>query len=200
MTREPSTGSSPQRARRDPRGRRRAIVEAAAELIVEQGAGELTHRGVASRAQVSLGATTYYFATLHELEVAALQHLGAEISGWVDGVRRELDACGGDPAALCEFLRTYLQDRGQVRADFALIASAVDDPELRPLGQIWFDGLVSALAEHTDPDAARAIAVFSDGAVVHALLHDEPLDTAFLHRTVAALMSAEHGAEAGSGT
>ncbi len=200
MTHEPATSSPKQRARRDPRGRRQAIVGAASALIAEEGAGELTHRRVASRAQVSLGATTYYFSSLHELEVAALQQLGDEINSWVDRVRQELAARNGDPTGFCEVLRAYLQDRGQVRTDFALIAGAVENSELWPLGRIWFDGLVSALAEHAAPDAARAIAVFADGALVHALLHDEPLDTDFLYRTVVALMGANSDPKAENAT
>lgn len=54
------------RRRRDPEARRREIVTAAAELIVEVGAEAVTHRMVAARADVPLGATTQYFDTLDD--------------------------------------------------------------------------------------------------------------------------------------
>ncbi|MFB9840394.1 TetR/AcrR family transcriptional regulator, partial [Actinoallomurus acaciae] len=60
--------------RRDPEGRRRAIVDAACALIPEVGVGGLTHRAVAARAGVQLGSTTYHFATLDDLSRAALAH------------------------------------------------------------------------------------------------------------------------------
>lgn len=49
------------------RARRRAIIEAAAEIIREEGPGAVTHRAVAARADCSLSATTYYFSGLDEL-------------------------------------------------------------------------------------------------------------------------------------
>ena len=57
------------RRRRDPEARRREIVTAAAELIVEIGVDALTHRKVAARAGVPLGSTTQYFATLDDLSL-----------------------------------------------------------------------------------------------------------------------------------
>ncbi|WP_106982581.1 TetR/AcrR family transcriptional regulator [Streptomyces megasporus] len=181
-------GAPVHRARRDPEGRRRAIVEAAAELIVEEGPGDLTHRRVAERARVPLGATTYYFSSLEELREAALQRLADRIDEELRGIAEELAAADGDPAVLAEALHACLADRGQVRADAALYFAAIRRPALRSLALRWFDGLTEILSAHTDPDAARAVAVFSDGATVHAVLHDEPLDVAALTHTITTLM------------
>jgi len=49
------------------RERRRAIIEAAAAIIREEGPNAVTHRAVAARAGCSLSATTYYFSGLDEL-------------------------------------------------------------------------------------------------------------------------------------
>ena len=67
------------RRRRDPEARRLAITTAAAELIVEIGVDAITHRKVAERAQVPLGATTQYFATLDDLRAAALAALVSHV-------------------------------------------------------------------------------------------------------------------------
>ena len=69
-----STQDRPAPGRRDPEGRRRAIIDAAAELIVDSGASSLTHRAVAARAGVSLGSTTQYFSSLDELRELARGH------------------------------------------------------------------------------------------------------------------------------
>jgi AcrR family transcriptional regulator len=42
---------------------RTRILEAALELLAEEGPGAVTHRAVSQRADVSLGATTYYFGS-----------------------------------------------------------------------------------------------------------------------------------------
>ncbi|MFE6309369.1 TetR/AcrR family transcriptional regulator [Nocardiopsis sp. NPDC057823] len=177
---------------RDPRRRRRAIIEAAADLIVGEGAAHLTHRRVAARAQVPLGSTTYYFSSLTELKTAALEHLTRESDTWLEQVRTTLADHHGDPRGLCDLIAHYLADRGQVATDFALAAAAADDPALRPLALTWFNGLVDALTAYTDPHTAHAVAVFTDGALIHALLHDTPLDTDTLYRSITALLHTAH--------
>src|SRR3954470_4920959 len=60
-----------------PKGERRraALVEAAAKLLVESGFDGVRHRAVAERAGLPLASTTYYFTSLEELVVAAVEHL-----------------------------------------------------------------------------------------------------------------------------
>ena len=47
--------------------RRVALLEAAAELAAETGAGAVTHRAVAARAGVPLSTTSYFFSSIDEL-------------------------------------------------------------------------------------------------------------------------------------
>ncbi|MER7081569.1 transcriptional regulator, TetR family [Saccharopolyspora kobensis] len=176
------------RARRDPRGRRQAIIDAAVALVSENGVDELTHRRVAARAQVSLGATTYYFSSLDELKAEALARLAQRLDESLDQIRDALAAGDGDPAALATWLHDYLNDTAQVRIDSALTFSAANDAELRPLALSWTERMAEILAPYTDAETARTIAVFCDGTIVHALLHDEPLDAEFLRRAITALM------------
>jgi DNA-binding transcriptional regulator YbjK len=62
-----------------PKGVRRqyALVSAAAELLCEGGFDAVRHRSVARRAGLPLAATTYYFSSLDDLIVKAVEHLGA---------------------------------------------------------------------------------------------------------------------------
>ncbi len=85
------------RRRRDPEARRREIVTAAAELIVEVGAEAVTHRKVAARAGVPLGATTQYFDTLDDLRSAAFRALADEVDARLDGVRTDHRRPRGQP-------------------------------------------------------------------------------------------------------
>jgi len=61
------------RRARDPQARRDALAAATIEIVAEMGIGRTTHRAVAARAGLPLGATTYYFPTLDALITAALQ-------------------------------------------------------------------------------------------------------------------------------
>ncbi len=50
-----------------PAGKALPLAEAAANLLVEKGTGEVTHRGVAAAAGVSTGAVAHYFRTVDDL-------------------------------------------------------------------------------------------------------------------------------------
>lgn len=175
--------------KRDPEGRRRKIVEAAAELIPEVGVAGLTHRLVAARAGVALGATTYYFTDLDELSAAALRHLtdrmAADLAAWA----AVLDASDDVPATLAELTVEYLADRRKALLETELYVAAARRPELRPLAQEWDDGLVRIFGAHTNPAAARATSIFLCGVLVYALVRDEPLDLPALEASLRKLLT-----------
>ena len=79
------TGRRAQRPR-DPQARREALAAAVIETIAEVGMGRTTHRAVAARAGLPLGATTYYFPTLDDLIVAGLRQaaeaVDADLRSW----------------------------------------------------------------------------------------------------------------------
>ncbi|ONI89345.1 TetR family transcriptional regulator [Actinosynnema sp. ALI-1.44] len=174
------------RSRRDPVARRRAITQAAADLLVE--GGDLTHRRVADRAGVPLGSTTYYFADLGELREAALNLLAEGLDEAFAETRQQTAEADGDPDVLASQLYDYLCDRDRLRADAALQGAALQRPELRHLERRWADNMAELLSAWTSPINARLVAAFVDGVGVHALLHDEPLDRAALSRAITALM------------
>lgn len=66
-----------------PKGERRryALVAAAAELLSEGGFDAVAHRSVARRAGLPLASTTYYFASLDELLVSAVEHIDLDEAG-----------------------------------------------------------------------------------------------------------------------
>ena len=173
---EQSVIDAPAPGRRDPEGRKRAIVAAAAELIIEGGTAALTHRRVAARAGVSLGSTTQYFASLDELRETALEQLVAETDAALDLLADITSADDFTVADLAPFVRSWLVDPRQVQADLILVSAGASDPTRRTLARRWFDRAVGILAERLPPDRARAIAIYLDGAMIHAGLHDEPLD------------------------
>lgn len=123
----------PKRAKRDPEGRRRAIIEAAAEIIAREGTRKLTHRRVAQQAGVPLGSTTQYFSSIDELRRAALAELARLIEEDYDEMFRAVDAAGGTAQAYAHEINAYLADAEQVAIDTAFYSTAANDPELREL-------------------------------------------------------------------
>ena len=53
--------------------RRQALVEAAADLLLEGGFDAVRHRSVATRADLPLASTTYYFESLDDLIAKAVE-------------------------------------------------------------------------------------------------------------------------------
>lgn len=175
----PASGPLPA-GRRDPAARRRAIVEAAAELAGEVGTARLTHRLVAQRAGVALGSTTQYFASIDELRDAAVMQLAEQADASIAEAIEALSDPATAPERFAKVTHDFLCDTRQVRAEMAIITSGVTDPRLRELSRRWYDAIVPALTRLVGPDRAIYAAVFFDGAVMHAASHDTPLSEAQL--------------------
>ncbi|NCD19960.1 MAG: TetR family transcriptional regulator [Actinobacteria bacterium] len=90
------------------RERRRAIIEAAAEIIRDEGPSAVTHRAVAARAECSLSATTYYFSGLDELLAEAGK---VNIKRWAERAEAVADEVERDgvPATLAEAVEAILR-------------------------------------------------------------------------------------------
>lgn len=184
----PSKNTSTRRMSPDPERRRRQIIVAAAELIVEQGPTGITHRKIADRARIPLGSTTQYFETLDDIRSAAMQHLAEKIDGDIAALRAAIESHGPSAAAFADMYLPQLRDRRTVRAETALICAAVTNRDLRVYSQQWFEGLVEALEPHIGRERATAVGIFADGVTIHAALDDAPIDRDLLIDTLNALM------------
>ncbi|GAA4602762.1 DNA-binding transcriptional regulator YbjK [Actinoplanes octamycinicus] len=176
-----------QRAR-DPEARRAALAVATMEVIAESGVGRTTHRAVAARAGLPLGATTYYFPTLDDLIAAGLQHACDAMQADLDEWAARLAAAPDLPAELTTLTSEYLADRRQVRIEYELCVAAARDAALRPLAAAWMDGLPEVLEPAIGAAAARDVCALLDGIILRALVTegelDEPGLTAAIRRLV----------------
>jgi TetR/AcrR family transcriptional regulator, regulator of biofilm formation and stress response len=177
-------------ARRDPEGRRRAIVQAAVQAIAEVGVGQVTHRLIAARAGVPLGSTTYYFPTLDDLVSAALREATesarAGLSVWVE----ELSASEDLADTFVDLARRYLADRERALLEYELCLAATRTPQLRPVARLWYDGVRGVCARFAgSPERGFALAALVDGALLQALVTGDDLDADGLHAGVEALVS-----------
>lgn len=181
----------PKRAKRDPEGRRRAIVTAAAELIGREGTQRLTHRRVAQHAGVPLGSTTQYFSSIDELRRAGLEELGRLIEQDYDEMFRDIAERGGTPAAFAQAINDYLSDQAQVEVDSAFYAAAVNDPQMRQLARASFELSVRRSLPYVDEARATALTVLLDGAMFDTCLRGEPIDPAVVALAVEGVFAAK---------
>ncbi len=166
--------------------RRAALVAAAAELLGTGGFDAVRHRAVAEKAGLPLASTTYYFASLDDLVVAAMARRGRDE---LAEVRAELDALPADAGveAIVELVLDQLLGPGSRRSLEAVLlryerfVGAGRRPYLGPLMREMrgeFDALlVDVLARAgvaLDPKALLRLVAVVDGTVVNGFIEADP--------------------------
>ncbi|MEU5718160.1 TetR family transcriptional regulator [Streptomyces sp. NPDC020403] len=167
-------------ARRHDPGRRERIIDAALRVVAREGIAGLSHRTVAAEADVPLGSTTYHFASLDELLVAALRRCNGNFARTV----RESGYLADPGVPLAGELTRLLGEwfaggRGPAELEYELCLAALRRPALRAVAAEWADGLGSLLASRTDPGTARALVALLDGISLQVLLTGGEFDAAY---------------------
>jgi len=126
---------------------------------------------------VPLGSTTYHFATLDELMVAALRQAGDRF-GEMLSAEAELWAPGSDLAAsLAKLLGEWLQgDVGRVELEYELYLAALRKPALKAVAAEWAGSARELLAAWMDEVTARGVVALIDGICLQVLLTGEGYD------------------------
>jgi DNA-binding transcriptional regulator YbjK len=166
--------------------RRTALVAAAAELLNAGGFDAVRHRAVAEKAGLPLASTTYYFASLDDLVVAAMERNGRDELAQVRAALGALPAAA-DPAAALELVLDQLlgpdsrDDPESVVLRYERFVGAGRRPYLRPLMREMrgeFDALlVDVLARagmRLDRKALLRLVAVVDGTVVNSLIEADP--------------------------
>ncbi|MGW6689264.1 TetR/AcrR family transcriptional regulator [Streptomyces sp. NPDC054961] len=153
--------------------RRQRIIDAAIRVVGAKGIAGLSHRSVAAEADVPLGSTTYHFATLDDLLVAALRQANEAFAPVLEP--------GADLAeALARLLGKLLSaDRARAELEYELYLAALRRPALRPVAAEWGEAVSEALRERVDPVTARALVAVMDGLGLQALLTGAEYDEAY---------------------
>lgn len=159
--------------------RRAALLEAAADLSAEIGAGAVTHRAVAARAGVPLSTTSYFFSSIDELVTEALRVGATERVSDFDAAERAAVLAVDVPidevidAVVDQALASSRHAEGS-QVEYYLAAGR--QPELQPeasatvqrfaervAGQLQRTGAIRA------DEAGWAITALGDGAMLHRL-------------------------------
>jgi AcrR family transcriptional regulator len=175
---------------------RRRIAEAALEALRTRGFAGSTNRAIAEIGGFNPALTFYYFGSVHELLLTALEHASRER---LERYAPQAEAAAGLPELMAVMRRIYEDDveSGFIRVATEMVAGAVAHPELGPrvvgLMQPWIDlaeGSFSRMLAGTpfeelaDPaDLASASVMFYLGANLFTQLVPE-------RRAVESLMEA----------
>ncbi|MQY24649.1 TetR/AcrR family transcriptional regulator [Nocardia aurantia] len=169
--------------------RRQALVAAAAELLLEGGFDAVRHRSVATRADLPLASTTYYFQSLEDLIARAVEFSG---NAELDAMRRRVGEVthrrrGAEATAdliLDLLVGTDGNDefaRGQLLARYERSVASARHPELRDVQlrlRTQLEDLLADVLRRSDRvvrgEQLRRLVAVVDGAVVAALTEPEP--------------------------
>lgn len=169
-----------------PRGeaRRDCIVEAALAVIAEVGPDALTHRRVATKANVPLAATTYWFSSKEDLVLAAFDRaVDRDLARLAERATATLTWTRATVAAdLAMMLHAQLtEDPATARVDGSLWMEAIRRPELRVVAERWSDaylGFYGGVLRRIDPAVTDVdvllISAAIDGLMAQELTHDYP--------------------------
>jgi len=160
--------------------RREKILMACIRLIAEGGPDAITHRKVAARAEVPLGAMTYYFASREELVREAFRYYLSEASAFMARVGQEVrpTSAAAIVELALEIVPRELIDPIIGRAEYEMILYAARDPIVAREFVAWERGVEAGLAAPlellgaTRPmDAARTIIDLVRGFELERLTH-----------------------------
>ena len=188
------------------------ILEAACELISEEGIDEVRIARVANRAGVSTALVHHYFSTREELLTEALM-LAFDLAAEERFGDRAAEAERSHAAALATAIDECLPELGPHEREWVLWVElwlrAARDPELRPVAarlyeryREWMAELIRAGVEAgefrtDDPERVADLALgLFDGLGLRALLGDPEMDLTRARELIAETLAAELGLEA----
>ncbi|TDC91101.1 TetR family transcriptional regulator [Actinomadura sp. 7K507] len=179
------------------RKRRAEIIDAALAVVQRDGTAGVTHRTVAKEAGIPTSLTTYYFATLDDLLVAALASV-ADV--YTARVRQIIDGPGDKLRELAGLIvESAGPGRERALAERELSTMAARRPALQPVARRWREDVADLAALLTDdPRAIAALVAASDGLCTALLIDNAPAETGYVHGVLVQALGARHNEPAPS--
>jgi DNA-binding transcriptional regulator YbjK len=172
MSARPATHRAPALARRE------ALLAAAVEVVAEQGVGGATHRAIAASAGVPLSTTSYFFASLDDLIVAALKAFATESIAELEATATAFTSSTLTPSEAVQLLVDALveEPRASTIAQFEIYLEAARRSELRVEVRKIVDGFerlaysaLRAVGARRPREGARAFVAVADGFALQRL-------------------------------
>ncbi|QKW43850.1 TetR/AcrR family transcriptional regulator [Streptomyces microflavus] len=171
--------------RTDP-DRRDRIIDAALDLIADEGVAGISHRKVAARAGVPLGSMTYHFASMDEL----LHEAFTRFSGTIVAVFEDRLGAAATPDEAREAVADLVHhlsggNQRELILTHELYTLAARKPAYRELTREWMSRSRRALEWHFDAATARQLDALIEGLSIHRALETEPHDRALTVEAIA---------------
>lgn len=156
--------------------RREKIVQATLEAVIIHGIHAVTHRKIATIAQVPLGSMTYYFSGIDELLMEAFgrftETMSLQYQAFFVGVTDVPQACH----AITEMIySSQVTTPDNMEIMYQLYAFASRKPALKTVMQNWMQRSQQTLEQWFDPATARALDAFIEGMTLHFVTDKKPL-------------------------
>lgn len=150
--------------------RRNRIIDAALDVIAQEGVPGASHRRIAKQANVPLGSMTYHFENIDQLMQEAFKRFAESIAMTFESI---LGAASTPEEArravvdvICgEFWQA--DDNRALTLSYELYAYANRDTSMRPVMQRWMERSQRALAVHFDPFTVRLLDALIEGLTIH---------------------------------
>ncbi|MEU1972919.1 TetR family transcriptional regulator [Microbacterium sp. NPDC019599] len=177
--------------RRNDPDRRDRIIDACLEVISASGVAGTSHRKVAARAEVPLGAMTYYFDGMDDLLRESFTRFARTIS---DRFERRMaaapDVDAARQAVVAIILEDVFGDDRELVLSHELYTLAAREPAFRSITSAWMERSRWALERHFDPETARMLDALVEGLTIHRALDAEPRDPREVEQAVARITAA----------
>ncbi|ARF73469.1 TetR/AcrR family transcriptional regulator [Streptomyces sp. NPDC012600] len=174
--------------------RRDRIIDAALDLIADEGVAGMSHRKVAARAGVPLGSMTYHFASMSEL----LHEAFTRFSGTIVAVFEERLDAATTPDEAREAVTDLVHhlssgNQRELVLTHELYTLAAREPAYRELTRTWMSRSRRALEWHFDASTARQLDALIEGLSIHRALETEPHDRALTAEAIARITAVPQG-------
>ncbi|MET7857602.1 TetR family transcriptional regulator [Streptomyces sp. NPDC005318] len=158
----------------DPR-RRERIITATLDHIADAGVAGVSHRRIATRAEVPLGSMTYHFTGIDDLLREAFTRFADHIVAVFEQHLGRADSPEQAREAVTDLIHTLSAGpRRDLILTQELYTLATRRPEYRELTQAWMRRSRQLLERHFDPDTARQLDALIEGLTLHRALDDTP--------------------------
>ena len=172
-------------ARRSDPERRDRLIDVTLDLIAENGVAGISHRKIATRADVPLGSMTYHFATMDELLGLAFTRLADRTADRFEHrLGQASDAREARDAVVDLIMIDLAQSSTDIVLTYELYTLAARRPALRSVTQAWMARSRTAMQRHFDPQTARYLDALIEGISVHRALDPEPMDISDVREAV----------------
>ena len=178
------------RTRRHDPNRRDRIIAVALDVIAETGVEGVTHRHIASLADVSLGSMTYHFEGMDDLLASAFELYSQQVSAhYALHLERATNADQARDAVTDYLFSPFWQEKRNFVLLMELYSYVARHPPMRERVQNWLSNGRLFLERHFDSITAKMLDSFIEGVTLHRAIDPDLLDRENVRRSIERLTS-----------